>query len=127
MRTFTVNGKAHARHSNTTLDHRNLVTGFLHNANKGQPRITGPIEVELTFCFERPASHYGTGKNADRIKGSSPRFHTKAPDVDKLVRLVLDAMENAGIVANDSQVVQVTAQKEWAVDMPGTIVNWREL
>ena len=124
MRTFVAGGRAHARHTDSTIDHRNLVTAYLHQANT-TGRITGPVHVWLTFCFARPASHYGTGRNAGKLKPSAPPFHTKAPDVDKLARLVLDAMENAGIVANDAQVIQLQAGKAWVADDPGTLVGWR--
>lgn len=63
----------------------------------------GPIWVELTFSLRRPAS--------------APRSVTlpaKKPDVDKLARAVLDALTEAGVWADDAQVVDLRVRKVFA-------------
>lgn len=77
-----------------------------------------PIAVEITSTLRRPRSHYGTGRNAERVKLSSPVYPTGhgTGDVDKLARLVLDALEDVGILGNDAQVIDVTSRKTYAVD-----------
>jgi Holliday junction resolvase RusA-like endonuclease len=40
--------------------------------------------------------------------------HTVKPDIDNLVKLVLDAMTKAGFWKDDSQVVILKAEKRWA-------------
>lgn len=72
----------------------------------------GPIKLDLEFVMPRPKSHYGTGRNAERIKPSAPDVHTQKPDIDKLVRAVLDAITGIAYI-DDSQVVKVTARKHW--------------
>lgn len=110
MRTFTVAGRAHARHSDSTIDHRNLVTYHLSQ----QPlRIEGAARLDAEFVFPRPKSHYGTGRNVDTLKPSAPKHHIQPADTDKLLRLLCDAAENAGIVGNDSQFVEVIGRKKW--------------
>lgn len=72
--------------------------------------MTGPLHVRLKFCMPRPKGHYGTGKNADRVKDSAPEFPTTKPDVLKLARAVEDAL--TGIVyGDDAQIVMEDLQK----------------
>jgi Holliday junction resolvase RusA-like endonuclease len=61
--------------------------------------------VEIRFYLPRPKSHFGTGRNAGQIK---PQFATVWPmvkDFDKLTRTILDALQLAGVVADDKQFV----------------------
>ena len=75
-----------------------------------QEPLTGPLELAVTFYFPRPKSHYGTGKNADRLKPTAPTWCATKPDTDKLIRAIGDAI--TGIVCrDDSQIVRVTAWK----------------
>lgn len=66
--------------------------------------LTGSIELRLTFSKIRPKGHFGTGRNADRVKQSAPRDWITRPDGLKMARLVEDAL--TGIVwRDDSQIV----------------------
>lgn len=79
-------------------------------AMQKQEPLTGPLELVVAFYFPRPKSHYGTGKNADRLKDTAPTWCATKPDTDKLIRAVGDAI--TGIVCrDDSQIVGVTAWK----------------
>lgn len=78
---------------------------------------TGGIDVALTFWLPRPKNHYGTGKNAERLKASSPSFPAVHPDIDKLTRSVLDAL--TGICfEDDRQVVGLVVTKRYADGQP---------
>ena len=65
--------------------------------------LTVPVEVKVVALFTRPASHYGTGRNSGVVKD---RYRDTYPplDVDKLARAVNDVLQQAGFLANDSQV-----------------------
>ena len=77
--------------------------------------ITGPCELHLVFYMPRTKDHYGTGRNAGKLKDSAPLYPTKKPDTTKLVRAVEDGMK--GIVwLDDSQVVDQTAKRRYADD-----------
>lgn len=73
---------------------------------------TAAIDVEIDFFFLRPKSHYGTGKNRLKLKDRSPGHNIQKPDVDKLVRAVLDAMTSVAY-KDDSQVVSVSTTKQY--------------
>ena len=115
LQTFAVAGKAYGRHTDSTLYHRAHVISTLAE-NWGREPLTGPVRVSAVFTFARPKSHYGTGRNCDRLKDSAPEFHTQPADVDKLARLLLDSLEMAGVVRNDSQVWTLDAVKMWGRD-----------
>jgi len=95
---------------------------------KGQP-----VAVEITSTLARPKRHYGTGRNADRVRPAAPAYPTGhgTGDVDKLARLVLDALEDVGIVGDDAQIVEVVTRKCYlhdrtmpdALDFPGVVVR----
>ena len=73
---------------------------------------TEAVFVTLGFMFARPKSHYGSGRNAHELKPSAPAYKSTRPDLDKLVRAVLDAL--TGIVfVEDSQVAGLSAWKDW--------------
>jgi Holliday junction resolvase RusA-like endonuclease len=71
-----------------------------------------PISCVLVFMFHRPASHYGTGRNAEQVKASAPAYKAKAPDLDKLTRAVWDSLTSV-VWVDDGQVVATTIRKQW--------------
>jgi Holliday junction resolvase RusA-like endonuclease len=77
--------------------------------NGGTP-FTEPVEVRLMFFLARPKGHFGTGRNADKIRNSAPAVPGVKPDLDKLVRSVLDALTGT-VIRDDSQVVGLIASK----------------
>lgn len=77
-----------------------------------------PIDIELTFTIERPASHYGTGRNSRVVKPSAPAYPSThgTGDIDKLARLAIDALQDAGILPDDAQAVDLTTRKRYPRD-----------
>lgn len=75
-----------------------------------------PVYVEVCASVERPASHYGTGRNRHSVKASSPVWPTLfgTGDTDKLARLVLDALADAKVLVNDAQVRPLLSDKWYA-------------
>lgn len=72
----------------------------------GQPkvRIEGAVVVKFVFVMPRPVS---TPK-----KRTPPAM--RKPDIDKLVRAVLDAITSAGVIEDDARVVGLSAHKRLA-------------
>ena len=77
----------------------------------GHPMMTGPVSLEVTFRLARPKSHYGTGRNAGVLKSTAPWYPAGRPDLDKLLRSTFDALGEAGVWADDAQVVKVRGSK----------------
>lgn len=92
---------------------KSVVTDAALNAlPEGSPLLTCPVALTLLFYVPRPKSHYGSGRNADHVKASSPCYPVVKPDCSKLVRAVEDAM--TGIVYRDDvQIVFLTAVKRY--------------
>jgi Holliday junction resolvase RusA-like endonuclease len=90
-----------------------------------QACIDGPVELGVSLLFQRPASHFGSGKNADRLKPSAPAFHVQKPDADNVVKAIKDACTRAGAWRDDSQVWSLRVVKAWCVEgeMPGCEIH----
>jgi len=72
-----------------------------------------PIEIDIALWFARPKSHFGTGRNASKIKESAPAYHTQKPDVDNVAKGILDALVHIKAFHDDSQVITLTISKQW--------------
>lgn len=104
-------GSPYMRDSNSKkLDPWRKQVAEIAKAARGET-ITGPVEVNMIFAKERPKAHYGTGRNANVLKASAPRYPLTKPDIDKLQRSILDALTIAGCFTDDSYVVSTTATK----------------
>ena len=84
----------------------------------------GPVKVSLQFHMPRPKGHYGTGKNAGKLKPSAPVIHTAKPDIDNLMKFVLDCL-NGEAFKDDSQVFKISGVKGYS-DEPKTIIYIEE-
>jgi len=98
-------------------------TNFAQVASTSAPQflIEAPIMLNIIFCLQRPKSHYGTGKNEGILKSNAPRYHIKKPDVDNLVKFVMDSL-NKVFWKDDSQVYKVNMLKRYD-DEPRTIIS----
>ena len=76
------------------------------------PLLTGAVTLTLAFGRPRPKSHYGTGRNANVLKPSAPKYPITKPDVSKLTRAVEDALTGV-IWRDDSQVQCLHVTKEF--------------
>lgn len=88
-------------------------------ATKNRPSepIDAPVSVYMDFYLPKP---------------KRPRYDVPAvkPDVDKLARSILDGLEAAGVLTNDSRVTRLRATKHYATDItpPGAdiTIQWKE-
>jgi Holliday junction resolvase RusA-like endonuclease len=93
-----------------------------------------PLGAEITLTLIRPASHYGTGRNAHTVKPSAdllPVGHSTG-DVDKLLRNVLDALQDTDLLPDDCAVIEATARKTYVngpagvpdrLEYPGVVIR----
>lgn len=43
------------------------------------PLTTEPVMVAARFYFMRPSSHFGSGRNTEKLKRSTPAVHAQSP------------------------------------------------
>jgi crossover junction endodeoxyribonuclease RusA len=78
-----------------------LMGATIARAEQGGLTILGPVTVMMTFHMPRP-------------KSTNRRYPNSAPDLDKLVRAVGDALQESEVLANDGQIVTLVAHKVYA-------------
>jgi Holliday junction resolvase RusA-like endonuclease len=74
--------------------------------------LEGALLLEATFYRPRPASHFGSGRNAGVLKASAPPFPTVRPDTTKLLRAIEDALKGIWY-RDDAQIVDQAVRKRW--------------
>ena len=79
----------------------------------GEPVWEGPVAVTVRYFFRRPKHHYGTGRNARVLKDGAPAHPISSADLDKLDRLVFDAL-TATVIRDDKQIVAGLHSKHFA-------------
>ena len=77
--------------------------------------VQGPVELNVTYYFQRPLSHFKGGDRTKGLKDSAPQHHMQTPDRDKLDRAIQDALEGIAY-DNDKQVYRGTSAKLWTTD-----------
>lgn len=82
-----------------------LVTDRAMQAWGDRPPMSGPLLVEITMVHRRPAGLFRRGDSAARI------WRARKPDVDNIVKAVLDGVQAAGIWSDDAQVVMLVARQ----------------
>ena len=95
---------------------RTLITAA-RAAHREEP-MDGPVAVTVVFVFPR----------AKALKDKPAPPHTSAPDTDKLCRAVGDALEQARVLVNDSQITTWHAHKRRAApgETPGAHITVKE-
>src|SRR6266446_7861330 len=66
-----------------------------------------PLLIGVDFYLQRPKGHF---KPSGLLRSNAPERPTMKPDVDKLMRPILDAIKGI-ILSDDSQVVVMMAKK----------------
>jgi Holliday junction resolvase RusA-like endonuclease len=87
------------------------------------PKRSDYVTIVCTFAFARPKSHYlpANSKRPEPVlRIDAPVAHIKPPDIDKLLRAVLDALTGRAY-DDDAQVIDVVAMKVWSRDGSTTI------
>lgn len=73
----------------------------------------GPLELKVTFFFDRPKSH-----PKRRIEVDQGWCYDGRPgDLDKYIRAVGDGITVAGLIGDDRQIVRVLAEKRYTNEM----------
>ena len=91
--------------------------------NKPKVALSGDLFLDLKFYMDRPKSHYRSGKYSDLIKDQFKNIiHTKKPDIDNLIKFVLDALSGQnGFFLDDNLIESIYAKKIYS-DNPKTMI-----
>lgn len=94
---------------------RRLVTEKLEAANADCQPFSGAVSLDVMFFMPR-------GKTVTRELPTTP------PDLDKLVRAINDSATDAGVIQDDSQVVEIVAYKFYeAESLPvGALITYSQ-
>lgn len=94
---------------------RRLVTEKLEAANADCQPFSGAVSLDVMFFMPR-------GKTVKRELPTTP------PDLDKLVRAINDSATDAGVIQDDSQVVEIVAYKFYeAESLPvGALITYSQ-
>lgn len=68
----------------------------------GASALDGPVDLAVTFYLPRPAS---------LTKAKAAMGPCRKPDIDKLCRSTIDALVDAGVLADDARIVHLDATK----------------
>jgi Holliday junction resolvase RusA-like endonuclease len=107
-------GRGRVIHSNakTLLPWRQDIAGRVAQEMGGRPPLEGPVWLSATFIFTRP-------KTAGRDRWAPH----KRPDLDHLVRALLDGITAGGGWADDAQVIAISASKMYG-DSPAAVFSF---
>ncbi|SRR6266568_332667 len=113
------------RLTDVNVDLKPWRANIVHEAVKvwgGKAPLNGEVLVALWFGFLRPANQR---QRDGALRGNAPDLKPTSPDVDKLGRAVLDALEEAGVLQNDARVVALLALKGYSTT-PRLVVGIRQ-
>ncbi len=92
-----------------------IVNTCIDNLPEGWEPLDEPVELIVNFYMLKPAS----------VKRSLPSV---APDLDKLIRAVGDALAIGGVYTDDSRIVRISARKVYAQGIePGATIEVRPI
>lgn len=83
-----------------------VVAACLRARKRGWRPLTGPLAAEMVFTLTRPKTHFGEGRNRERVRPSAPALPAGVPDLSKLARSTEDALTTAGVYRDDALVVE---------------------
>lgn len=92
---------------------------------EGHKLMDGPIELKVRFLTRRPKGHYGTGRNAEKLKPNAPMYPATWKDLTKMLRALEDAL-NGVVWTDDRRIVSQLVCKCYH-DNPGALVMISDL
>lgn len=77
--------------------------------------LSGPLRVTVRWCFRAAATRHAQGEP-----------HVCRPDMSNMLKTLEDVMQRAGVIADDSMIVEERLSKAW-MDPAGIFVRAEEL
>ena len=115
-RATMVGGHARVYTPSKTANYENLVRMAYAEQNPGALPSSGPIRITIRFLFAPPKAAYwpkNSKHNGELKEGWEGKRHVSKPDIDNLVKSVLDGL-NGIAFKDDSQIWRVTASKSYS-------------
>lgn len=104
-------GKVNVYESSKALQPwRELVTWHARRARKGRT-LDGPLVLTVEFYLPKPETT------------KYPDYPLGAPDTDKLLRAIGDALTQSKLIRDDARFVDTHASKRWATGKPGALIK----
>jgi len=117
---FARRGKFVTTYNDQQTEEGKFIQQALFQIGKKEP-LREPILIDMDFYKSRPKSHYGTGRNAGKIKKSSPRWPITKPDIDNYIKFVLDCLN--GVAWTDDSLVVLTKAGKFYSEKPRTEIS----
>lgn len=112
-RSFIMGGKARVYNPSTAEGWKNAIAAAFQMFIPEKP-YEGPLSVSIWFRMPRPKSHYRTGKFSNLLKDSAPEFHLQKPDLDNMVKAVLDCLVHIRYIVDDDEIAVLNTGKWWS-------------
>ena len=78
--------------------------------------LSEPIDLTVEAYYQRPKSHYGTGKKSQELKNTAPEFFTGTPDADNVLKFIGDAL--SGVFWVDDRYISSATIRRFYSDRP---------
>jgi len=111
---FAHRGKYVRTYSTQGKEERLWILQALPQIRKAGIFFNGLVEMKIRFYTQRPKSHFGTGRNANCLKSSAPKYPDTSKDIDNLCKFCLDAINHCGIWKDDAKVIGLFAWHRFA-------------
>ena len=85
--------------------------------------LSGPLAFMATFTLPRPKAHY---KANGTLKEKVPDYVETKPDIDNLVKALMDALVDVQVMDDDRTVAVLSVSKRYGAD-PGCTVSIDEI
>jgi crossover junction endodeoxyribonuclease RusA len=101
---------------------RSVVAASCVRSHPAVEPLTGPVFMTLVFWYPRPQGHYRKRKGEVMLRDDAPTYKQSAPDLDKLVRAVCDALTGIAF-ADDKLVANLLAVKRYTEKTAGVEIT----
>lgn len=77
--------------------------------------IPGPVRLSIRIRIGRPKTHFKTNRKTKslELRAEAPTFCCRKPDIDNMLKVIMDTLTNCQFWCDDSQVVIVHIAKVW--------------
>ena len=105
---------------------KGCVRAAAREARGARPVILGAVRMELLFRLPRPKAHFDKAGDVRKKFRLAP--HAQKPDIENLVKAVMDALTEVGVWRDDALVNRLVVDRDWCPQhaRPGCDItlNW---